>query len=75
MPIEVKLHEIDISHMECVLTIIDNGVTVIERANIGLQLKEDGSADNDWIQLRVKEIVSEYRMESINSIEIHKDGN
>ena len=75
MSVEVKIHEIDINHKECVLTIIDNGVTILENSNIGLKLRPDGSANNDWIHERVKEIISESRIELVSSIEVHKDGN
>lgn len=75
MSVEVKIHEIDTNHKECILTIIDNGVTIIEKANIGLKLKSNGSADHDWIRDRVKEIVSERRLEAESSIDVHKDGN
>lgn len=74
MPIEVEIHEINIDHKECVLTIMDNGVTVVENVNIGLQLKEDGSADNDWIRNSVKRIVSEFRLKDQPPIVIHTTG-
>tara|TARA_R110002020_G_scaffold378281_3_gene589350 strand:- start:1316 stop:1543 length:228 start_codon:yes stop_codon:yes gene_type:complete len=75
MSVEVKIHEIDTNHKECVLTIIDNGVVILEKKNIGLKLKSNGSADHEWIQDRVKEIVAESRLDATSSIDVHKDGN
>jgi len=74
MSVEVKIHEINTYHKECVLTIMDNGVTILEKANIGLKLNSNGGADYDWIRDQVKEIVAKGRLDAESSITVHKDG-
>jgi len=73
MAIEVKIHEINTLHNECIITIIDNGVTILDNKNIGIQLKEDGSADFDWISNVVKQKVSNIRLNNEQRLLVHTD--
>ena len=55
--IEVKILKINTQIPHCVVSIVDNGETIVTAGNIGLELNPDGTANSEWIISTAKEIV------------------
>ena len=55
--IEVKILKINTQIQHCVVSIVDNGETIVTAGNIGLELNPDGTANSEWIISTAKEIV------------------
>ena len=74
MAIEVTIHKINTEGKTCVVTIIDNNNIILDKKNIGLSLNPDGTADNNWINERIKTIVSEHRLTNNYTLDIDTVG-
>jgi len=55
MSISIKIHDMNLIKKQCVVTIKDNGVPIMDgKFNIGLELNPDGTANTDYIKERAK---------------------
>ena len=59
MSISVKIHDMNLTKKQCVVSIKDGGAPIIgDKFNIGLELNPDGTANTGYIKERVKLLVA-----------------
>jgi hypothetical protein len=62
MTISIKLHKLVTTQQVCVVTIKDsNNNIVVNKANIGLELNPDETANTAWIEDTAKKYVLNYQ--------------
>jgi len=62
MTISIKIHKLDTTQQVCVVTIKDsNNNIVVNKANIGLELNPDETANTAWIEDKAKKYVLNYQ--------------
>ena len=54
-----NVHSIDTRHQQCIVTIKnEEGVVSLDTVNIGLELNPDGTANNVWINEKIKDYLN-----------------
>jgi len=62
MTISIKIHKLDTTQQVCVVTIKDsNNNIVVNKANVGLELNPDETANTAWIENEAKKYVLNYQ--------------
>ena len=59
------IHKIDTVHKTCIVTLIDDGKTLLNGVNIGLELNPDGTANTQFIKDRLRGYVFVHRLHKI----------
>ena len=60
------IHKIDTVHKECIVTLVDDGKTLLNAVNIGLELNPDGTANTQFIKDRLRSCVFAHRLHKLN---------